>query len=246
MPGLNVTPSKGAKQPVVLLGDYLPIVRRRWWIVVAVTVTALVASFVFSRLQTPVYRASASLTVSPSRMDYGQTLVIENLIRQYARELQTERLAEQVNDILKLDLPIPRLREKMKASPVMDDLTLQLQVDDTDPNRARDIVFEWSREFVKFHQNRMASVDPRDRIEVNLLDRPPPAELNWPKRTQIMLAAGVLGLLAGVLLVLALEYVDPTVATADRRGAGTRPRRADGNAETPADPIGARSGPRLE
>lgn len=210
--------------------DYLPVIRRRWLIIVGVTLVATFGSFAFVRLQTPIYRANASLTVSPSRMDYGQTLVIENLIRQYSRELQTERMAEQVNQLLKLDLPIDLLRGKMKASPVMDDLTLLLQVDDTDSARARDIAYEWSREFVKFHQNRMASVEPRDRIEINLLDRPAPADLNWPKRNQIVAAAGILGLLVGVLAAFGIDFVDP--ATARRAESGVNPRRdADGDGD---------------
>jgi capsular polysaccharide biosynthesis protein len=191
--------------------DYLPVLRKRWPLILAVVVVAVVASYLFTRLQTPIYRAETYLTVSPSRMDYGQTLVIENLIRQYARELQTEKMADLVNQELQLDLPLDGLRAKMRASPVMDDLTLQLQVDDTDPNRARDVAFTWARQYVAQHQNKMASVEPRDRIEVALLDRPAPAVLNWPKRNQIMAAAALLGLLVGTLLGFLLEYVDDTV-----------------------------------
>lgn len=191
--------------------DYVPVLRKRWALILAVLVIAVVASYLFTRLQTEIYRAEANLTVSPSRMDYGQTLVIENLIRQYARELQTEDIARQVNDTLKLDLPVEGLRGKMRASPVMDDLTLLLQVDDIEASRARDIAYEWAREYVKRHQNKMANVEPRDRIEVAVLDRPAPASLNWPKRNQILAAAAILGLILGTLLAFVLEYVDDTL-----------------------------------
>jgi capsular polysaccharide biosynthesis protein len=192
--------------------DYWPVLRKRWPLILAVVVVAVVASYLFTRLQTPIYRAEANLTVKASRIgDYGQALAVEKNIRQYARELQKETLAEQVNDLLKLDLPVDGLRAKMRASPVMDDLTLQLEVDDTDPTRARDIAFAWAKEYVKVHQNQMASMDPRDRIEVDLLDRPAAAVLNWPKRNQIMATAAILGLLVGTLLAFLLEYVDDTL-----------------------------------
>jgi capsular polysaccharide biosynthesis protein len=192
--------------------DYLPVLRKRWPLILAVVVVAVVASYLFTRLQTPVYRATAFLTVTASRTgDYGQALAVEKNIRQYARALQTETLAERVNEDLKLDLPIDGLRAKMRASPVMDDLTLQLEVDDSDPNRARDIVFAWAKKYVEVQQNQMASVDPRDRIEVALLDRPAPAVLNWPKRNQILVAAALLGLLVGTLLAFLLEYADDTL-----------------------------------
>ena len=192
--------------------DYLPVLRKRWPLILLVVAVAVAASYLFTRLQTPIYRATAVLTVKASRIgDYGQALAVEKNIRQYARELQTETLAEQVNDQLKLDLPIDGLRSKMRASPVMDDLTLQLEVDDTDPNRARDIAFMWAKRYVALHQNQMANIDPHDRIEVDLLDRPAAAVLNWPKRNQILAAAGILGLLVGTLLAFLLEYVDDTL-----------------------------------
>lgn len=195
--------------------DYLPILRKRWPLIFGIVAVAVVASYLFTRLQTPIYRATAFLTVAPSRSDYGQTLVIENTLRQYARQLQTDRMAELVNDRLKLDLALDRLRAKVRVSAVSEDLLLQLEVDDSDPNKARDIAFVWADEFAKFHQQKMAAVDPRDRIEVDLLDKPAPAVLNWPKRTQIVMAAAILGLLAGIVVAFLLEFLDTTLKSPD-------------------------------
>jgi capsular polysaccharide biosynthesis protein len=192
--------------------DYVPVLRKRWALILAVAVVAVVASFLFTRLQTPVYRAHAHLIVSPSRIaDFGQNMAIESQLRGYARQLNTDRIAEEVNNKLQLDLPIARMRANMRASAVMDDLTLQLEVDDIDERRARDIAAQWAKQFVEFHQNRMASVAPSDRIEVTLLDDPQPAVLNWPKRNQTLLAAAILGLIVGTLLAFVLEYVDDTL-----------------------------------
>jgi capsular polysaccharide biosynthesis protein len=203
------------KRPDVQPGDYIRVLRKRWPGIIAIAVIAVIASYVFTRLQTPIYRAAVFLTVSPSRIDYGQTLSIENLLRQYARQLQTERLADEVNQRLKLDLPTEVLRAKVRVAAVSEDLLLTMEVDDTDANRARDIAFAWADEFVKLHQNRMAAIDPRDRIEIDLLDKPAPALLNWPKRTQIMLAAGLLALLVGFLGAFVLEFLDDTIRTAE-------------------------------
>ena len=192
--------------------DYLPVLRKRWPLILAVVAVALVASYLFTRLQTPIYRATAVLTVKAARIgDYGMALAIEKNIRQFQRELLTASMAEKVHDRLRLDLPIDTLRSKMRASTVMDDLTLQLEVDDIEANRARAIAYEWAREYVKFNQDDMANVEPRDRIEVELLDQPAPAVLNWPKRNQILMAAAILGLILGTLLAFVLEYVDDTL-----------------------------------
>ena len=45
------------------LQDYLHIVRRRWWIVVLVALIAGATAFVFSRLQTPIYKSAMKLTI---------------------------------------------------------------------------------------------------------------------------------------------------------------------------------------
>src|SRR5438067_5734155 len=129
---------------------------------------AVVASYLFTRLQTPIYRATAFLTVTPARNDYGQTLVIENMLRQYARQLQTDFLAELVNDRLKLDLAVDRLRSKVKVAAVSEDLLLQIDVDDAEPAKARDIAYQWGKQFAENHQNAEANKTPQERIEIDL------------------------------------------------------------------------------
>lgn len=197
------------------LRDALRILRKRWWLILLVALGATVSSIVFSRLQTPVYRARAELAVSPSRIDYGLSLAIENLMRQYARQLQTDKLAEAVNRRLQLDLPVEKLRSRVRASAVLEDYILVLEVDDSDPNRARDIAYVWADEFVKLQQIRMASVDPRERIEVALLDRPRPGDLYFPRTRQFALGAALLGLVVGCLLAFGLEYLDDTIKTTE-------------------------------
>ena len=195
--------------------DYWRVFSKRWHLILIVCIAATVGSLGFSRLQTPIYRASIKLDVSPARYDYGLTMVIENLLRQYGQQLQTDKLAEQVSDRLKLDLPAERLRARIKVSPIPEDYAIQLDVDDPDPNRARDIAYAWADEFVKLHQVRMAPLEPRDRIEVAIHDNPRPGELNTPKTRQNAMAAGALGLVIGALAIFLLEYLDDTMKTAD-------------------------------
>jgi capsular polysaccharide biosynthesis protein len=194
------------------LSDYWPVLRRRWLLVLGVVAVAIISSYLFARLQTEVYRATVFLTVT-ARNDYGSTLVIENKLRQFARQLQTEILAEKVNDKLQLDIAPERLRGKVRVAAINEDLLLQIEVDDIEANRARSIAWQWAQQFVQDHQDREATAEPRDRIEIAPLDRPQPAVLNWPKRNQIMAAAAILGLLAGTVLAFVLEYLDDTLKT---------------------------------
>jgi capsular polysaccharide biosynthesis protein len=199
----------------VQLRDYWVVISKRWWLILLIAFAATLGSYGFSKLQEPVYRSTIKLTVTPSRMDYGLTMVIESLLRQYSERLRTDKIAEAVNARLQLDLPTEKLKGKVRVSPVPEDYILMVTVDDSDPNRARDIAYALADEFVNQQQILMAPVNPTDRIEVSILDRPTPGELFYPKTRQFALAAAALGLVIGLLLAFLLEYLDDTLKTAD-------------------------------
>lgn len=193
--------------------DYWLIFSKRWWLIVLVAAAACTSSFVYSRFQKPVFRSEVELAVSPSRLDYGLTLVIDNLLTQYQKELSTRHLAGIVDDNLKLDLPIDTLLGKVKVSAVSNGYLLDITVDDYDPNRAQDIALVWAQKFIEQHQAEMAPKDPQDRIEVTMLDKPLPGTLSFPQTKQYVLAAGVLGVVVGAVLAFVLEYLDDSLKT---------------------------------
>ncbi len=197
------------------LRDYWRIFSKRWWLIVLVAAAASLSSYVYSKLQTPIYRSEVQLTVAPSRLDYGLTLVIDNLLTQYQQQLLTRDLATRVNDTLKLDKPVDTLLSKVKVSAVSNGYLLDITVDDTDPNNARDIALVWAQKFIEAHQADMSTKDPADRIEITMLDKPLPGTLFFPKTKQYVLAAGVLGLVVGAVLAFLLEYLDDTLKTSD-------------------------------
>jgi capsular polysaccharide biosynthesis protein len=195
--------------------DYWVVLSKRWWLIVLVAAAAAVSSYSYSRLQTPIYRAEVQLTVAPSRLDYGLTLVIDNLLTQYQQQLLTRQLAATVDANLKLDLPIDTLLGKIRASAVVNGYLLDITVDDTDPNRARDIALVWAQQFIQVHQAEMAPKDPQDRIEITMLDKPIPGTIYFPKTKQYVVGAGVLGLVVGAVLAFVLEYLDDTLKTSE-------------------------------
>lgn len=197
------------------LRDYARLLKKWGWLIVLVGAVAAGSAFGYSRMQERVYRSTALLLVSPSRYDYGLTLVIQNLLRQYSRQLDTDKLAQTVGDRLALDLSAERLRSKVKISPIVEDYMLQIDVYDPDPNRTKDIAFVLADEFVKAQQIRMAPVAPTDRIDVTMLDRPKAGVLDSPKTVPNVLAGGLIGLLVGALLAFAIEFSDDTLKSGE-------------------------------
>lgn len=188
---------------------------KRWWLILIVAAASCAASYGYARLQTPIYRAEVQMTVAPSRLDYGLTLVIENFLTQYQQQLQTRQLAGSVDDTLKLDRPVDSLLGEVKVSAITNGYLLAVTVDDTDPNVARDISLVWAQKFIEQHQAEMAPLDPHDRINIKMLDKPIAGSLFFPKTKQLVLAAGVLGLVVGAVLTFVLEYLDDTLKTPD-------------------------------
>ena len=193
--------------------DYWSIISKRWWLILLVAAVAAGVTVGYAKLQQPSYRATVKLTVTPSRYDYGLTMVVEGLLRQYSQRFQTDKLAGVVNERLQLMMPTDKLRSKIKVSPVSEDYMLVVTIDDADPNRARDIAFVWADEFVKEQQVLMAPVAPTDRIEIAILDKPLPGDLFFPKTQQLAIAAVALGLVLGLVLAFLLEYLDDTLKT---------------------------------
>ncbi|MCS6801558.1 MAG: polysaccharide biosynthesis tyrosine autokinase [Chloroflexota bacterium] len=226
------------------LRDYGRVIARRWWIILLFAVAGAATAYGLSKLETPMYRSSAKLYVSPVRPDYGLTLVIQNLIRSYGQQITSERFLRQINEELKLDLPPGALRSRTNVLGTADNLAIQIDFDDPNPLVAQRVARALAQKFVEEHQRRMLAVEPRDKIEIDIFDEPQPGTLTRPRTAANTVAGAVLGVLLGVVTVFLLEYLDdtlkgqesvdrfiklPVVGTIPRLvGAGTKRGRAFG------------------
>lgn len=190
------------------LREYANVLIRRGWIVIVVAIVGALAALGFSRIQTPVYRSTITMSVQPSRSsDYGQSLAIKNLMRLYGQQMQTKSIAQQVIDQLQLDIPPEKFLGGVEVSPNEADLTIQVAVKDANIDLVPRMVQSLAENFVLFHQQENLQMDQNDRILVNLLDNATPPEKFSPKTTINVVAGGILGGLAGVIAIFVLEYI---------------------------------------
>lgn len=190
------------------LREYGRVLLRRGWIVIVVAIVGALGAYLFSRLQTPVYRSTVTMSAVPSRpTDYGQSLAIKNLLRLYGQQLQTKTLTQQVIDQLQLDIPPEKFLGGVEVSPNEADLTIQLAVKDTNIDAVQGMAQTLAEKFILFHQQENLQIDQNDRILVNLLDNATPAEKFSPKTTINVAAGGILGALAGVIAIFIIEYI---------------------------------------
>jgi capsular polysaccharide biosynthesis protein len=197
----------------VELTDYLRIFRKRGWIVILVALVAAASAFGFSKLQTPVYSASVKLSINPARADWGLSNVAKDLLRNYAENIRTHTMAQEVIDRAQLDMDTTNLLSKLFVSPAADTFTLQLEARDTDPEVAMTIVQTMSEVFVEDRDAWNQRQDKRDRIEVSILDNVwNLGYQQYSPNTKINTAAGGLfGLLVGLLVIFLLEWLEQDV-----------------------------------
>jgi non-specific protein-tyrosine kinase len=193
------------------LRDYGRVIARRWWIILLFALAGAATAYGVSKLETPMYRSSAKLYVSPVRPDYGLTLVIQNLIRSYGQQITSERFLRQINEELKLDLPAGALRGRTNVVGTADNLAIQIDFDDPNPLVAQRVARALAQKFVEEHQRRMLAVEPRDKIEIDIFDEPQPGTLSRPRTATNTAAGAVLGMLLGLVTIFLLEYLDDTL-----------------------------------
>jgi capsular polysaccharide biosynthesis protein len=195
--------------------EYFRVLRKRWWLVPLVTLVAATSALLFAQAQTPIYRSTAKLLVTPGRPDLGQQLTLEKQLRPMAQRVKTTEIARLVDESERLDLGAERLLGMTRAEAIVDQGYVQVDVEDTDPERAERIAGAFAQVFAQQHAAGDVGKPLAERLTVDVLDRPTGATKVWPQARVLAVAAGLIGLLGGVLLVFGLDYLDDTLKTAD-------------------------------
>jgi capsular polysaccharide biosynthesis protein len=177
-----------------------------------VAASAAAVAFLFARLQSPVYRSTVRLEVSGD-LDYGNTLAIEKRLQQFAQRIKTTRIALEVDRNLRTDLGPEALLEKIRVAAIPENLQIQVDVDDVSPERAQLIAREIAQVFEFQHTASEQGKVQEKQVLITPLDQPSEAALFWPQTRVLVLAAALLGLVLGVVLVFGLEYFDDTLKT---------------------------------
>ncbi|MBI3763151.1 MAG: hypothetical protein HY260_14990 [Chloroflexi bacterium] len=190
--------------------EYLRLLRRRGWILLLAAAVTAASAFVFSKLQTPIYKSTVYVLVQPARTDFGLTQSAKILLRSYVAWLNTDARAGEVIDALQLDRTPRDLRGDVEIASDDSRFVIQIDVKDQLGDQANDIAKKWAEIFVQWRQDQNQQQRKEDRVDAILLDEPR-YELDRPK-TKINVAAGaILGLLLGGVIVFALEWVESGV-----------------------------------
>jgi capsular polysaccharide biosynthesis protein len=193
------------------LGQYLRVLLRKWWIIALAFLITVASAVIFSEVSAPIYRSSAVLQAIPARYDYGLTLAAEQLLRQFANQIHTTTMAQQVINELQLDISTDKLLANVTVASIPEDFLIQIDADRPDPEEARAVASTFAHDFVAFHAAQILDIDRQDRVQIRILEDAKYGWVHWPKTKTLALAGGVLGLLIGLLLAFGLEYLESGV-----------------------------------
>ena len=193
------------------LVGYLRIIVKRAWIIALAAVLTTGSAFLFSKIQTPVYRSTVYLNVIPARLDYGLMQTSKMYMRNYAGQIRSRTTAAVVIDRLQLDITPAQLADRLTVSPIESDFLLQIDADDLDPVLAGQIAQTTAEVFAEKIDVDMLELDKRDRLQISLRDWAEPGHLHKPNWKINSLAGALFGVIAGLLVILILEWLQADI-----------------------------------
>ena len=188
------------------LRDYFRILRRRGWIIIVMVAITAASAYGFSKLQTPVHRASVNVSINPARADFGLTQSAKILLRNYVAIVHSETWAGDVIQRLSLDLTPGQLKGNVTVASDDSRMLIQIDVKDYDPGQASRIADEWARLLFEWREEENAQQLKQDRVKATIIDSAA-AGLFSPKTKINTLAGGLFGVLLAGVIIFFLEWV---------------------------------------
>jgi capsular exopolysaccharide synthesis family protein len=202
------------------LQDFIKLVRNRWVTVAVTTLIVVLATMVYTLLQTPQYEAKTRLFVSStsgkSTSDlYSGNRLSQDRVLSYTQLVMGETLAQRTIDRLDLDGTAKDLSEKITAKSKPDTVLIDVAVRDSSPVLARDIANALSDEFVLMARELETpglGEKPDARVVVEQRASVPEYPVVPSKKRNLALAIAFGGLL-GLGLAFLRDLLDNTVKT---------------------------------
>lgn len=190
---------------------YARIVLQRWRLIVALILLATVTAYVTNAQGPVTYRATASLSVTPSIVEYWTGQAVERLLNNYALQIRSRPFASIVAKAA--GLPEDALTGRIRAVAAPAEFRLSLEVDDADAEQAAIIVNLAANAFVTKIRTEISGKERQDiRLEV-LEPALRPGSPVSPRPTRAGLGGAFAGALLGAGLAVILTFWDGRIYT---------------------------------
>jgi succinoglycan biosynthesis transport protein ExoP len=202
----------------VELKDYIRIIRKRWRIIVAVTLVVLAGAAAATALSPKVYEAQTQLFVSTSGgTDNSSNLLsgsnfTQQRVLSYANVITTPTVLDPVIKTLKLDTTATLLGNQITATVPLNTVLIQVAVTNTDPRVAAQVADALGRQFTQTVADIESVKGQASPVKLTVVSVPTvPTTPISPKPTRNLALGVVLGLLLGLGLALLRDLLDATI-----------------------------------
>ena len=206
------------EEQVISIPEIFEAIKKRWIIIVAITLTATIISGIISFFVIdPVYEASTKVFVGKEENDnaaYNSSEInmYQQLLQTYAQAIKTKDLVNRAISGLKYDeLEARNVVESLTVNPISNTQILQIKYQSKNPNEAKDVLKSVTDEFIVTAKELVPNGNVRVIEEVELPKNP----ISPNKKMNIAIAF-LLGLMVSVGLVFLLEYLDNTYKNKDQ------------------------------
>ena len=200
------------EEQVISLSEIFEAIKKRWIMIVAITLTATIISGVLSFFVIdPVYETSTKVFIGKEESDdaaYNSSDIsmYQQLLQTYAQAIQTKDLVNRAISGLSYDeLEASGVVNSLTVTPISSTQILEIKYQSKNPEEAKDVLKSVTDEFIVTAKELVPNGNVRVIEEVEL-----PEEPVSPNKVMNIAIAFLLGLMVSVGLVFLLEYLDNT------------------------------------
>ena len=143
------------EEQVISLSEIFEALKKRWVMIVAITLTAtLISGLVSFFVIDPVYETSTKVFIGKEESDEtayntNDIQMYQKLLQTYAQAIKTRDLVGRAIDNLSYDLKENNVIGALTVTPVTDTQILQINYKSKDPKEAKDVLKSVTQEFIK-------------------------------------------------------------------------------------------------
>ena len=206
------------EEQVISISEIFEAIKKRWTIIVAITLTATIISGVISFFVIdPVYEASTKVFIGKEESDdaaYNSSDInmYQQLLQTYAQAIKTKDLVNRAISGLSYDeLEASSVVDALTVNPISSTQILEIKYKSKDAEEAKDVLKGITDEFIVTAKELVPNGNVRVIEEVELPENPVS-----PNKKMNIAIAFLLGLMVSVGLVFLLEYLDNTYKNKDQ------------------------------
>lgn len=205
------------EEQVISLSEIFEAIKKRWIMIVAITLVATLVSGILSFFVIdPIYESSTKVFIGKEESDnaaYNSSDInmYQQLLQTYAQAIKTKDLASKAIDKLDYTLEPSYVISNLTVNPITSTQILEIKYKSKDQQEAKDVLKNVTDEFIVTAKELVPNGNVRIIEEVELPESP--VSPNKPMNIAI---AFLLGLMVSIGLVFLLEYLDNTFKTREQ------------------------------